>query len=218
VGVAQGEHMSETDDRAIAATIEALRRVDAPRHFASTERGYQGWLFCAIQATYFELSLLNAGRIVEMEYQKTAATHGTIDRPDIVVHRPRDSKRPSPRGGNLAVFELKKLGRADEVAADLTKLQDLVERLDYRLAFFVNIGADDPGMHQFGQVWESKVHAFSTRLGDEGVEVKHEWNEGPEHDPEMETLHPGENSRSWPSFEALRLRPVTSRTLSRRPR
>lgn len=183
----------------IAATTEALRRTAAPRHFHAGERGYQGWFFASLQAVLNELGFLAGGLVVEMEYQKSPATHRTGLRPDIVVHVPRSEEDPSPFKGNLAVYELKKLASSGPATSDLLKLESLVAILNYRLGIFVNIGAEVPGMHRANRVRDSRIHAYSVRRVNGGVEIRHEWNIDTTGEARSETLGPDDDSADWPN-------------------
>lgn len=199
--------MTHEIGRAVAATIEALRRVSEPRHFESTERGYQGWFVGAVQSTYAEVGLLRRGRIVEMEYQKRPAVHGTSQRPDIVVHVPRQVDDPSAaKKGNFAVYALKKNASLSGIADDLAKLEEMICVLDYRVGFFVNVGAERPGMHAVGRPADTRIHSFAVRRGDCGVVVNHEWFHGPQRLPRVESIEPGEHSMVWPRFGVLTVR------------
>jgi hypothetical protein len=195
--------MSEMDRRVIATTVEALRRVNAPRHFQTGERGYQGWFFSALQSALDEMGLLGRARVVEMEYQKSRLIHGTGQRPDIVVHVPRSRAYMSARRGNLVVYELKKRATKGPASGDLLKLRGFVDQLDYRLGIFVNVDAEDPGLHRSGLVRDSRIHAFSVRRGPRGVVIRHEWNAGPSHEARGEIIVPGGESTVWGSFESL---------------
>lgn len=196
--------MSDLEMRAVAATVEALRRVDSPHSYESNERGYQGWFFAALLSTYSEVGLLRGGRTVEMEAQKAPGVHHTAVRPDIVVHVPRAPGSRVVNRGNFAVYELKMRASSRQARDDLTKLLEFKDLLAYRFAFFINIGVPAPGMHEWGQVCDPDVHAFSARLVEGGVEVTHEWDEGAEHDDEVETVGPGQDTEQWPTFRSLR--------------
>jgi hypothetical protein len=128
--------MSNTVKAAVAASIEALRRVNDPRYFAASERGFQGWFAGELQAAYRSVGLLRKGEIVELENQKLLGIHGMRQRPDIVIHAPRDDdSAASARQGNLAVYALKRGASKVEVREDLEKLAELIEELDYPIGF-----------------------------------------------------------------------------------
>jgi len=73
----------------VRATLAALKEVRHPRFFEN-ERGYQGQLYCQLQAQLRQRGLLDGGAILELEYQKSSR-HGTGQRPDIVFHIPAGS-------------------------------------------------------------------------------------------------------------------------------
>lgn len=54
----------------INATIQSLRLIRNPRFF-STERGFQGEFFCALQNILIEQGIIDESNILEMEYQKS---------------------------------------------------------------------------------------------------------------------------------------------------
>jgi hypothetical protein len=123
----------------VAATDEALRQVDAPR-FLRTERGFQGEFYCALRRTLDRRGLLQGGRILEMEYQKSAR-HGMSQRPDIVLHVPAEESGAGVADNNFAVWALKRCATAGEAEEDFAKLDEMFEHLHYPLGIFVNIDA-----------------------------------------------------------------------------
>jgi len=62
------------NNKILAATDQALHQVDESR-FWRTERGFHGRFYCVLQKVLDEEGLLPRGRILEMEYQKSAR-HG----------------------------------------------------------------------------------------------------------------------------------------------
>lgn len=204
-GLAPGSQIANGEvKRIISATIEGLRRTDKQRYFESTERGFQGWFFAELQAVLAEAGLLRGDRVVEMEYQKVVAIHGTRQRPDIVVHMPRPADdHASVTRGNLAVYALKKCATTRGVSDDLRKLKRMFSLLHYKVGIFVNIGARLPGMHVAGVAADARLHAFSARRVEGGVEVCHEWFYGPGLQPESEILGPTERSSIWPDFSEV---------------
>lgn len=125
----------------VTATDEALRQVAEPR-FLRTERGFQGRFYCALQRVLEKRGLLQGGRILEMEYQKSAR-HGMSQRPDIILHVPAEDSGAGVAENNFAVWALKKRATAREARDDLARLDEMFERLCYPLGIFVNIDARD---------------------------------------------------------------------------
>lgn len=129
-----------TDD-IIAATDEALRQVAEPR-FLRTQRGFQGQFYCALQRALEGRDLLKNGRILEMEYQKSAR-HGMSQRPDIILHVPVEYSGRRVTSNNFAVWALKRHATRSKACEDFDKLDEMFEALCYTLGFFVNIDAKD---------------------------------------------------------------------------
>jgi hypothetical protein len=189
-------------DLTVAATIEALRRVRDPYYFRASERGYQGWLLTALESTYRELGLLNQGQKVEEENQKSLRIHGMRQRPDIAIHVPRvENSLAAARIGNLAAYALKRNAAYKTAMIDVQKLDQIVKKLDYKIGCFVNIGGTRTGVFESGRFSDHRIHAFAPRLIDSGVEIDHEWLEGPGNDPASENLQPGTRSVTWPNYE-----------------
>jgi hypothetical protein len=88
-------------DEIVAVTDEALRQVAEPR-FLRTERGFQGRFYCALQKLLHENGLLPEGRILQMEYQKSAR-HNMHQRPDILLHVPAEESGAGVAENNFAV-------------------------------------------------------------------------------------------------------------------
>ena len=123
----------------VAATDEALRRVAAPR-FLRTERGFQGEFCGALRQALDRRGLLQGGRILEMEYQKSTR-HGMSQRPDIVLHVPAEESGAGVADNNFAVWALKRCATARKAQKDFAKLDEMFETLCYPLGIFVNIDA-----------------------------------------------------------------------------
>ncbi len=128
-------------DDIVAATDRALRQVAEPR-FLRTERGFQGQFYCALQRMLEERGVFRDGRILEMEYQKSAR-HGIGQRPDIILHVPAEDSGAAVTENNFAVWALKRHATAMQAQHDFERLDEMFERLCYRLGIFVNIDARD---------------------------------------------------------------------------
>ena len=127
--------------KVVAATDEALRQVATPR-FLRTERGFQGQFYCALQRALEERRLLQDGRVLETEYQKSAC-HGMSQRPDIVLHVPAEESGAGVARNNFSVWALKRQATQSQAREDFDKLDQMFETLHYPLGFFVNIDARD---------------------------------------------------------------------------
>ncbi len=128
-------------DAIISATDSALRAVSVPRFFR-TERGFQGRFYCALQKELEERGLLQNGRILEMEYQKSAR-HNMHQRPDIILHIPAEENGRTVYENNLAVWALTRAATKADAQSDFKKLDEMIEILRYRLAIFVNLGSEE---------------------------------------------------------------------------
>ena len=71
------------------ATLEAISQIGNPRYFYS-ERGYQGALYCCLRSILEQRGILMGDYMLEMEYQKTTRAHHINQRPDIILHIPRE--------------------------------------------------------------------------------------------------------------------------------
>jgi hypothetical protein len=123
----------------VAATERALRAVAEPR-FWRTERGFQGRFYCALQQALDSEGLLPDGRILEMEYQKSAR-HSMNQRPDILLHVPAEESKALPSENNFAVWALKRDATLAEASDDFEKLDQMFDLLSYPVGVFVNIAA-----------------------------------------------------------------------------
>ncbi len=128
-------------DEIIIATDEALRHVVEPR-FLRTERGFHGQFYAALQRVLQERGLLQGGRVLEMEYQKSTR-HGTSQRPDIVLHIPTENSGAGVATNNFAVWALKRGASLKQAQADFDKLDEMFERLCYSVGIFINIDKQD---------------------------------------------------------------------------
>src|SRR5690349_21340233 len=94
-------------DTVIDATISAIKNVRNPR-FLATERGFHGAFYCALFSFLKKKGIITDRVILEMEYQKSTR-HATKQRPDIILHIPREiSGSKSTRTNNFAVWALKR--------------------------------------------------------------------------------------------------------------
>lgn len=132
---------SNLRDEIVAATTQALLQINQPR-FLRTERGYHGKFYCALQEALEERGLLQDGRILEMEYQKSAR-HQTSQRPDIVLHVPAEGSGQAVTENNFAVWALKRRATQDKANQDFVKLDQMFESLRYPLGIFVNIDTNE---------------------------------------------------------------------------
>jgi hypothetical protein len=144
----------------VAVTERALRLVTTPRYLR-TERGFQGQLYCALQRLLEDEGLLRKGRILEMEYQKSAR-HGIYQRPDIVLHVPAEDSGNDVAEGNFAVWALKRRATARRARSDFDRLDEMFDMLCYPIGFFINIDSRENFATQYdgrfpGRLWTVAV-------------------------------------------------------------
>lgn len=148
----------------IVATNAAIRCVDASRYF-QTERGFQGRFYCALQAELDRLGLVRSGAILEMEYQKSSR-HKLVQRPDIVFHVPTDYSGEGVKANNYAVWALKRHATVAEAQEDFEKLDQMLDKLEYSLGFFLNIDSSEPmNQHYYGP-YRSRIVMIAACRGD----------------------------------------------------
>ena len=123
-------------DGILAATESALRQVEA--RYLRTERGFHGRFYSALFNELDRLHLLANGRLLEMEYQKSAR-HRLHQRPDIILHVPAEGSEPAVTENNCVVWALKRHATPKKAREDFDKLDDMFRVLHYRLGIFVNI-------------------------------------------------------------------------------
>lgn len=159
----------------LEALIEALKTIQAPCFYRS-ERGYQGRLYCSLQAALDRRGLLEAPFILEMEYQKSVSRHDTNQRPDIILHAPAEETGRPVSENNRAAFALKLNASVTAAQSDFNKLDEMCcAPLSYPLAVFINIGSTEHHMVGYQGQFRDRLHTFATRLNDGHVDVVHAW-------------------------------------------
>lgn len=151
----------------IDATDEALREVAVPR-FLRTERGFEGQFYCALQRALEKRGLLQGGRILEMEYQKSDR-HGMNQRPDIVLHVPAEESGAGVGENNFAVWALKRHATRSKAREDFEKLDEMFQGLCYPIGIFVNIDAHDSFAHSYDGRFPERLRTVAVWLEDRAV-------------------------------------------------
>lgn len=151
-------------DILVAATRTALAAVDQPRYYAS-ERGFQGRFNVALHDTLSREGILRDSVVLEEEYQK-GTLHGTSQRPDIILHLPREESGAGARDNNLAVWALKRHATARSARSDFAKLDRMFNALDYPVGFFINIDASDHQRRVYNGRYPNRIVCFAVRLLD----------------------------------------------------
>ena len=65
--------------------------------------------------------------------------------------------------------------RPDDALDDFEKLDEMRDRLGYKLAVFINIGSEEHWLSRYGGTFKDRIHAFRTVLRAGKVEGKHAW-------------------------------------------
>jgi len=144
--------------------------VAEPR-FLRTERGFHGRFYSALHQVLEKKGLLENGRILEMEYQKSDR-HGTGQRPDIVLHVPVEESGARVDENNYAVWALKRHATKREAIDDFDKLDVMFAALCYPLGIFVNIDARDHRAACYSGRFPERLRTVAVRRDDT---VKTSW-------------------------------------------
>ena len=157
----------------IEIVIEALKEVNNPRFF-KTERGYQGRFACAMYEVMDNKEIFPDDTILEEEYQKRLKEHGTIQRPDIIVHIPTEISGSADRSkNNFAVFAFKKNANSEKATEDFDKLDIMFKKLGYPLGIFINIGALHTHIDEYKGDYKERLHFFSVVLKNVELKIVH---------------------------------------------
>jgi hypothetical protein len=159
---------------ALISHIEtALRTIAHPR-FYETERGFQGEFLAALRRVLPE-GFLEAGVLIEQEYQKRLAQHRLTIRPDIIIHEPFDPARHKGRDdGNVAVIELKLNASAQDAQSDFESLAKMLGVLNYPVGIFINIASARTHADAVPQTAKGRITCFAISLQDDGVHIVRE--------------------------------------------
>lgn len=85
---------------------------------------------------------------------------------DIIIHEPFDPTRHSSSDdGNLVVVELKRATTAQNAAADIESLVQMIEIVGYPLAVFINIASED-AQAAVPTVWRNRIVCVAVSLRD----------------------------------------------------
>lgn len=153
--------------RLIKATCESVLAVRDPR-FHATERGYQGRFYCELQKQLTNLGLVDDKCLLEMEYQKSKEAHGTRQRPDIILHVPREYSRAEAHQYNYAMWELKHCASAEQAKNDFNKLDEKFTELHYDLGFFINIADYRHHFDSYQGCFADRIVCVATVLTQDG--------------------------------------------------
>lgn len=158
-------------EQILQAITEALKSINQARFFR-TERGYHGRFYCGLQNALDARGILNDKVILEMEYQKSAR-HGTLQRPDIVLHTPAESHGLPVGVGNFVVFALKHRASPNDAQTDFNNLDIMFERLNYLLGVFINVDSPSHHLQMYEGEYRSRLHSFGVQSKDGVIRVVH---------------------------------------------
>ena len=158
----------------ISLIIEALKNVNSLRFFR-TERGYQGRFACALYKILDGKRIFPDDAIIEEEYQKNYTSHGTRQRPDLIIHVPFEAGRSGTRSeNNFVVFAFKKDANEKKAKGDFEKLDALFDKLKYPLGIFINV-SERQGifLDKYTGTNKNRIHEFCVKLVDDKVNILH---------------------------------------------
>lgn len=151
----------------IEITKQAIRNIKNPRSF-KTERGYQGELLSNLNNLLAQCDLLSPEYMVEQEYQKTIPRHNLSQRPDIIIHIPtEDIGSENVTDNNFTVFALKLNGKKKSALEDLSKLDEMFDKLGYPYGIFLNInGYPNSFLNLYLGAYKDRIHEISIALNE----------------------------------------------------
>jgi hypothetical protein len=153
-------------DSLISATISALKSIRRPRYFEN-ERGYQGQFYHILHGKLEEQGVFsNTGLILTEEHQKSSRSHGTRQRPDIILHAPRNETGAEVYENNIAVWALKLNATFDEAKEDFRKLDEMFKHLHYPLGIFINLNSASHYISSYEGDYPDRIVEFAVRLED----------------------------------------------------
>jgi len=158
----------------VKVIIEALKHMDSPRFF-KTERGFQGRFVCALYKIFDAKNIFQDDTIIEEEYQKRIAHHGTQLRPDLIVHVPVESSHSRDRTEkNFIVFAFKRQANENKAKEDFKKLNEIFKNLGYQLGIFINInGYPDIFLSKYSGNFKNRIHEFCITQTNDKLDIFH---------------------------------------------
>jgi hypothetical protein len=158
----------------IEIVIQALKEINSPR-FYKTERGFQGRFACGLYKILEERHIFPDDYEIEEEYQKRLKDHGTRLRPDLIIHIPFVTGRAeSRREDNFVVYAFKLRANEAEANEDFEKLDELFEKLDYPIGFFINIGRyPNIFLENYSGRFMERIHELSNKIEEGRLYIRH---------------------------------------------
>jgi hypothetical protein len=158
------------NQRLVDATIQALSAVKNGRFFLN-ERGYQGEFHSCLRNLLIEQGFIDESQILETENQKSER-HNTHQRPDIILHIPREVSGADVTENNYAVWALKLRASKEKAKEDFDKLDEMFSKLHYPIGFFINIDSESHHFNNYDGGNADRLVTFSVRLIDANVSIK----------------------------------------------
>ncbi len=168
----------------INRTITALRLISTLRYFR-TERGFVAEFYHQLTEQLKNSNLFPQHTILEIEVQKKQALHyGVTQRPDLLIHIPIETGlTKNANENNFVVYAFKLGGNPAEVKSDYNKLEQMLDRLNYELGVFINIGAYPKiYLDTYNGNYQARIHEISIIKQNEKLFIKHAYfNDGQLH-------------------------------------
>lgn len=152
-------------DTLIELTIVALMGVTNPQYYLS-ERGFQGEFYATLRNQLERAGHLGPRAVLEAESQKSARIHGTSQRPDVILHRPRGDGEDPSTTENVAVWAFKRRASRRSARLDFAKLDTMFQKLRYTVGFFINIDATEPYAEEYVGSHSYRLCALAVTLED----------------------------------------------------
>lgn len=163
-------HPDITKELLIEATRQAISQVRNPRYFSS-ERGYQGQFYSQLQSILEAQNIITADLILETEYQKRAATHSMTQRPDMILHIPREITQAAANENNYCVWALKRNSTQEDAFDDFNKLDSMFSDLCYPWGIFINIASQNHFLELYRGDFPERIAGISVQLQDDELLV-----------------------------------------------
>jgi hypothetical protein len=158
-------------DTIVASTFDAITAIRNP-YFFTNERIYQGELLGHLHIILEQKGILKEDILLVEEPPKRFGIHNTRQRPDIILHIPREVADASPRENNFSVWALKRRATTADADDDFEKLEIMFHRLDYPLGIFINIDADETFLERYQGEYRNRLYAFAIQIHNQQLLIR----------------------------------------------
>lgn len=159
----------KVDHTILRATVDALHQIRETR-FYSTERGYQGRFYCALQKELMDRGFVDGNCILEQGYHRSAMG-GEYQRPDIVLHVPAEDSGAPAGANNFGVWALKRAANTTSAQDDFNKLDGMFHTLNYPLGVFINLDSDQHHFSAYTGPFTERLFCAAVQLVRGGVAI-----------------------------------------------